>query len=199
MYLIYKQLNTLRTLNNAVGIKLDGIGDIVVMSRAEAALLAGYESAVNLPDKVYRIYLKYKIFLNTSNGTYRDVLNGLKMFAPNTPLFYSEESDHPATMYFDTPDISEDEIEALFTAPIARSGGVQVVIRVRTKTPLERNIIISTLKQYNKSFSQLPKWNRPGDERDIGLRTIVQFKLSRRQPEIMKMICEISVNPMCLH
>jgi uncharacterized phage protein gp47/JayE len=41
VHTFYEQLRTLRRLETAAGKQLDGIGNIVVMSRSEAAALAG--------------------------------------------------------------------------------------------------------------------------------------------------------------
>ncbi|GHU95058.1 hypothetical protein FACS1894208_07220 [Clostridia bacterium] len=179
----FVQLNELRALNTAVGRQLDGIGDIVVMSRAEAARLAGFDNAEAFPDETYRKYLKYKIFLNTSNGTYHDVLNGLKMFVEGIPLYYTEEPEHPATMFFDTPDLSDDDVEYIFSAPIARAAGVQVVIRARTKTPLFCNITVTPVTQYKWTSTKQSGWIRPGDERNIIVTLLTQFKHTRTEPQ----------------
>jgi hypothetical protein len=135
VYEFYEQLRRLRALNAASGAQLDGVGDIVVMSRAEAEELSGADS---LDDEMYKLYLKYKIFLNTSNGTYHDVMNGLRMFSDGIPLYYSEDPAFPATMFFDVNRVSGDDIdiERVFAAPIARAAGVQVVIRTKLQNPL---------------------------------------------------------------
>jgi hypothetical protein len=156
VYVFFEQLRTLRTLTEAAGKQLDGIGDIVAMSRTEAVSLAGLTDTAALTDELYRQYLKYKIFLNTSSGTYHDVLNGLRMFVPDIALYYSEDPAHPATMYFDTSDLSPAELEEIFAAPIARAAGVQVVIRAQTRTPLERSIYIYRMSQYRWTRRVVP-------------------------------------------
>jgi hypothetical protein len=134
-------------------------------------------------DDLYRKYLKYKIFLNTSNGTYRDVLNGLKMFVPDIPLYYAKNQEHPATMHFDAHGISDTETDYLFSVPIARAAGVRVVIRARTRTPLWHNINALTLARYKCTRKTPPMWVRPGDERKLFVAELAQFKKMLTNPQ----------------
>ena len=101
LYAFYYQLYILQWLNQAEGAQLDGIGNIVDLSRTDALIWANI-AGLNVPmnDELYRIYLMFKIFLNTSEGTYADVVRTLEMFWPDTPFYYSEYIDIPATMFF---------------------------------------------------------------------------------------------------
>ena len=101
LYAFFYQLYTLQWLDQAQGAQLDGIGNIVDLSRTDALIwsnLAGLD--VPMDDDLYRVYLRFKIFLNTSEGTYADIVRTLKMFWPDTPFYYSEYVDIPATMFF---------------------------------------------------------------------------------------------------
>lgn len=101
LYAFYYQLYVLQWLDNAEGAQLDGIGNIVDLSRTEALIWANL-AGLNVPmeDDLYRKYLWFKIFLNTSEGTYADIVRTLEMFWPETSFFYSEYIDIPATMFF---------------------------------------------------------------------------------------------------
>jgi len=101
LYAFYYQLYILQWLDKAEGAQLDGIGNIVDLSRTDALIWANM-AGLNAPmdDALYRMYLLFKIFLNTSEGTYGDVVRTLKMFWPDTSFFYSEYVDIPATMFF---------------------------------------------------------------------------------------------------
>ena len=101
LYAFYYQLYILQWLDKAEGAQLDGIGNIVDLSRTDALIWANM-ARLNVPmdDALYRMYLLFKIFLNTSEGTYGDVVRTLKMFWPDTSFFYSEYVDIPATMFF---------------------------------------------------------------------------------------------------
>jgi hypothetical protein len=134
LYSLFYQLNTLRHLQNAEGVQLDGIGDIVALTRQDAFVvsrLADHE--VPMDDPTYRLYLAWKIFLNTTNCTYEDVHRAITMFWDKTPLLYSEEVDLPATIIFSTPvqDPSEvpHDLSVLALVPIIKAAGVGILLR----------------------------------------------------------------------
>jgi len=129
LYKFYYDLNILRSLQTAEGAQLDGIGDIVCLSRAEALIISKMANMlVPMDDAMYRLYLTWKINLNTSNCTYRDVHRALKMFW-DKPLYYEEIPEHPATMFFKTHDMSpEEDASVLLLAPKIKAGGVALKI-----------------------------------------------------------------------
>jgi hypothetical protein len=139
LYEFFSELNTLRWLQTAEGIQLDGIGDIVVMSRTDALVVARLVGKnVPMDDVTYRLYLAFKIHLNTSNCTHRDVYRALKMFWDKTPLYYSEKIEHPATMFISTPTLNPDiDVSPLFLAPKVKAAGVALYIVATTETPLD--------------------------------------------------------------
>lgn len=78
---------------------LDGLGDIVVLSRAQAGLLA--KNGITFPvieDERYRRFIRYKILKNTSICNIEDILNAITMLWGITPTHYDEPPDEPATM-----------------------------------------------------------------------------------------------------
>ena len=104
VYQFFADLRDKRSLQTAVGRQLDGIGDIVVLSRDDADMLAGLaERRLAMNDELYREYLLYKIHINTNTCTYLDVYRALKMFWNVSPLYYEERPEWPATMFFSTP------------------------------------------------------------------------------------------------
>ena len=129
-------LNTMRSLQNAAGVQLDGIGDIVVMSRTEACAVAGLANqTVPMDDETYRQYLAWKANLNTNNCTHREIYNALKMFWDKSPLYYSEDPTRPATMFFATPTLGpEDNASVLLLAPKIKAAGVGLYITATTET-----------------------------------------------------------------
>ena len=101
LYAFFYQLYTLQWLDKAEGVQLDGIGNIVDLSRTDALIWANMAGQyIPMEDSLYRFYLWFKIFLNTSDGRYADVARTLKMFWPDTTFFYSEDTGIPATMFF---------------------------------------------------------------------------------------------------
>lgn len=137
VYQFFADLRDKRSLQTAVGKQLDGIGDIVVLSRDEADKLAGpAERSLAMNDELYRDYLLYKIHINTNICTYLDVYRALKMFWNVSPLYYEERPEWPATMFFSTPVLRpEDMPERLFKVPVVKAAGVMLKIIVTTETP----------------------------------------------------------------
>ena len=99
-------METLLYIETAEGINLDRIGEIVVLSRADAGLLAAQAGNLDfdvIDDARYRKYLKYKILANTSNATYKDIITAVKMIWGVDKVSYSENLDGPASLTVSFP------------------------------------------------------------------------------------------------
>ncbi len=129
LFVFFEQLRTKRNVYDAEGKQLDGIGDIVILSRLEAAQLHGSVSASTFPDEAYRKYLIYKILKNTCNCTYYDIMKAIDMFWNGPPLKYSEDPEYPATMIFDF-DAGKDLADQALGIPVVRAGGVGLYMRM---------------------------------------------------------------------
>lgn len=128
--LFYDQLKTQRSIENAIGKQLDGAGDIVVLTRAEAARLVGDIQAPNeLSDDLYRQYLMYKVLKNTCDCTYYDIMKAVQMFWKGPTLRYTEEEAYPATIIFDF-DASNELADQSIAIPFIRAGGVGLYMRM---------------------------------------------------------------------
>lgn len=124
VFRFYEQIRTETDIDNAVGQQLDGIGDIVVLSRSEAGkLMTGLEATSNPDDETYRRYLIYKILKNTCDCTYADIMKAIGMFWKGPPLRYSEDPDKPATICFDF-EASKDLADQVIGIPFVKAGGV---------------------------------------------------------------------------
>lgn len=132
----YHQLETERSVSASVGKQLDGAGDIVVLTRKEAGELACVgEPVYVLDDETYRKFIIYKIWKNTNSCTYYDVIKSLRMFWEK-PLYYSESLEYPATMIFESDELSpKDDANSLLNAPFVKAAGVAIRIIAYTKTP----------------------------------------------------------------
>lgn len=92
----FTQLETLRSLETAKGKQLDGIGEIVVLSRAEAAT---YTKALDfniLRDEQYRLLLKFKALRNANFCTYPELMRACELLYKPTLMYYKEFNRHPA-------------------------------------------------------------------------------------------------------
>ena len=138
VYDFYDQLRQDRGVHTAVGKQLDGVGDIVVMTRMEAGKLAGDPIPCEvIDDETYRRYLIYKILKNTCDCTYPDIIKAFRMFW-DRPLYYKEDPAEPATMIFDTGEMDGTvDTTPLFTTPLLRAAGVTLKLYARTKTEME--------------------------------------------------------------
>lgn len=181
LYEFFDALNTLRSLQTASGVQLDGIGDIAVMSRSEALVVSKLANqTVPMEDETYRLYLAWKIALNTTNCTHGDVYRALKMFWSKSPLYYSEDPEYPATMFFSTPTLSpEDDAGVLLLAPKVKAAGVALRVLATTETPGEPHefgiggavfsgVMVTKLPQY------IPRQSYEEDVRVTAFRSSVE-------------------------
>lgn len=133
LFCVADQLREERWLRNAEGRQLDGIGDIVCMTRVEAMELELQGKTISgMTDERYRDYLAYKMFLNASWCTRAEIMRSLRFFFDEFPLYYSEDTAHPATIFIDTPAIDMSfPVERLTNIRIPKPAGVQFQVRVR--------------------------------------------------------------------
>ena len=159
VYDFFMQLKLHRWIHDASGKQLDGVGDIVVLSRAEAsefAKAAGMGDASD--DEVYRKYLYYKVLKNTNNCTYPELIKAFRMFWEK-PLYYSEDPEYPATMFLDTGILApEDHAEDLLSSPIIKAAGVGIHITATTESPLvDADLNITPVPGRGMAITTLPE------------------------------------------
>lgn len=134
--LFFEALRNERSVLTAAGQQLDGVGDIVGLTRMEAGEMACIkESVYVLDDEAYRTLLLFKIWKNTNNCTYYDVMKAFRMFW-DKPLLYAEDPEEPATMILQSETLTpQDNPRKLLTAPIIKAAGVGVKVIANTETP----------------------------------------------------------------
>ena len=122
LHWFFTALQDERGILTAIGKQLDGVGDIVCLSRVEAGALACVTEPVYvLDDEQYRNYLIFKIWKNTNNCTYPELIKAFRMFW-DKPLYYSENPEYPAVMFLETGLLApEDHAENLLSAPIIKA------------------------------------------------------------------------------
>lgn len=129
----FEQLRLLLDIERAQGVQLDHIGEIVVLSRADAGLLAAQAGNLDfdvIDDERYRKYLKYKILANTSNATYKDIVTAVKMIWDVDKVSYNENLDGPASLTVSFPyHYTESDI---FILPPLTAAGVGINVRAET-------------------------------------------------------------------
>ena len=159
LYRFFYELCVLRSLQTAEGTQLDGIGDIVVLTRAQALIVSKTANQpVPMNDETYRLYLAWKINLNTSSCTHRDVYQALKMFW-DKPIFYSEDPNYPATIFLTTPMLlPEDNAGVLLLAPKIKAAGVALKVTANTETPnVPYSLRIGSVSPVSFTVTKLPQ------------------------------------------
>lgn len=138
---VYKQLNDTRSLRTAMGKQLDGIGNIAVLTRDEATVLALKSSTfTKMTDEIYRLYLVQKIMANMTNCTYQDIYNAMVILWGKTPIWYSESIDEPATITMTVPALSSfDETSTFLGLWEIRPAGVQLHFAATAKEQITIN------------------------------------------------------------
>ena len=120
-------------VDRAQGAQLDRIGDIVVLSRADAGLLAAQAGNLDfdvIDDVRYRKYLKYKILENTSNATYKDIISAIKMIWGADKIKYLENEEGPASLTVSFP--YHYTAGDVFILPPLTAAGVGIHVRAET-------------------------------------------------------------------
>ena len=94
--LVADALTAERWIDSAVGAQLDGCGQIVV------------ESRMGRDDEEYRRALKFRVFVNVSNGTPIDLMRGLAYLTQPDDAQYIEQYPATVMLYTDGPDVDAD-------------------------------------------------------------------------------------------
>ena len=171
LHAFFYQLYTLQWLDRAEGAQLDGIGNIVDLSRTDALVWQAQAGQyAPMDDGLYRLYLWFKIFLNTSQGTYGDVTRTLAKFWPHSPFRYSEHIEIPATMFFTTDPLPiwETDLRVLQIVTRVKAAGVALHFIIPTPTEDDATVYFATsagvfLRQY--IVCDAPEW--PADTDDF--------------------------------
>jgi len=129
-----EQMKLILDVDRAQGAQLDHIGDIVVLSRADAGLLAAQAGNLDfdvIDDVRYRKYLKYKILENTSNATYKDIISAIKMIWGADKIKYLENEEGPASLTVSFP--YHYTAGDVFILPPLTAAGVGIHVRAETE------------------------------------------------------------------
>lgn len=93
---VFGELETLRAIKTAYGRQLDGIGEIVNLSRVESTAYAGIVDFYVLDDDRYRLFLMYKALRNANMCTFPELMEICRLLYNVKLLYYREFDDHPA-------------------------------------------------------------------------------------------------------
>lgn len=93
---VFEELETLRSLDTAVGVNLDRVGDIVVLTRAQTSGLINDINFDIIDDERYRIFLKYKALRNSNMCTFPELEAVCELLYDAKLLYFNEFDDYPA-------------------------------------------------------------------------------------------------------
>lgn len=93
---VFKELETMRSLETAKGKNLDGVGDIVVLTRAQTAELINDINFDIIDDERYRMFLKYKALRNSNLCTFTELEDICTLLYDAKLLYFNEYDEHPA-------------------------------------------------------------------------------------------------------
>lgn len=126
------------SLDTAVGKQLDRIGDILGLTRAEAALLCGESIQFEvLNDERYRKYLKYAAYRSSNGCTYYDLIDALKaVWGDSGTIKYIENKNYPATIILDLS-TGDGETLHLGDIPAIKPAGVNIEYRTSISSKIK--------------------------------------------------------------
>ncbi|MEG1716205.1 MAG: hypothetical protein RR275_05295 [Lachnospiraceae bacterium] len=136
---VFYDLDNKTDIDTAEGSVLDDVGNIPVLSRKEAGLIAriGVEDPVMSDDR-YRQFLKYKVLENTNECTYRDLMDGLSLLWDISPIYYEENPALPAVIILTMPFLTPGgKVVTLGEVPMVKSSGVRIEFQYYIKAVIE--------------------------------------------------------------
>lgn len=163
---VFEDLKHLRSLDTAQGKLLDGVGDIVVLSRSDAMrLIKGKIKYDIMDDDHYRHYLKYKILKNTSTCTYYDMIAAVQMLWGVDDIEYFEDPTEPAavTLSFPEPDMEFDEV------PPIKAAGVGLHIKLTKEVQSAAHVRVGTIHTISTRIA-VPPVSAVGSRSRAGIR-----------------------------
>lgn len=107
---VLRQINEETDIATATGINLDRIGDIVAMSRKDAAYVLR-SAKKQMTDDIYRAALRYKAIRNNTNCTYSEIMDAMSLLWDTDIVTYKEDPERPATICMILPTVGVDAID----------------------------------------------------------------------------------------
>lgn len=116
-------IKTKRWIDTAEGKQLDGAGYIVG------------ETRLGRDDATYREAIKFRIFVNTSNATPRDLIRGLRFLTSPDNVQYIEQRPATAMLFTDGPKVSQQIQQVMQSLAPAAISNVPVMVSYARKDP----------------------------------------------------------------
>ena len=124
----FNAINKSTSIDEAQGVNLDYIGNIVSLARKDIPALFKNPREIPLDDRLYRQAIKYKALRNTCECTYEDIVASLSLLWKTEQLSYSEPIDKIATICIRMADFDIDiEDPATSRAFAIKPAGVALI------------------------------------------------------------------------
>lgn len=115
LYEVCEQLKNRLDIDSSSGVLLDGIGDILTMTRKGAYEILKTDK---MDDDKYRKVLHYQALKESSDATYEDIMKSMRLLWNPEGIHYEEPRDLPATIHIRMDQVSLDDMDPAIGAPI---------------------------------------------------------------------------------
>ena len=124
LYEVCEQLKNRLDIDSSSGVLLDGIGDILTMTRKGAYEILKTDK---MDDDKYRKVLHYQALKESSDATYEDIMKSMRLLWNPEGIHYEEPRDLPATIHIRMDQVSLDDMDPAIGAPITiKPAGVRL-------------------------------------------------------------------------
>ncbi len=155
---VLAEINDNTDIETASGVNLDHVGDIACLSRKDALEILRKKHNTEISDDLYRSVLRYKVLKNTSECTYEDIMQSIRLLWDTDKIRYYEDPARPATIMIlfpmtdiDEPDWTVGRVLAIKPAGVAMIYAASYLISMYLSA-MEKANLQSILLNYKFPF-----------------------------------------------
>lgn len=128
---VFDDLDRKTDIDTAVRTNLDGVGNILCMSRKDATEIVREAMTYEMSDDLYRQVLRYQKMKQTCECTYEDIMGAISLLWDTNNIKYTEDPERPATVLLELPDTSVESMDPATGRILSiKSAGVAVYYTV---------------------------------------------------------------------
>ncbi len=105
---VFDDLKEKTEIDTAFQKNLDGVGDILNMSRRDATAIVREAMTYTMSDELYRQVLRYQKLKASTECTYEDIMGAISLLWDTSKISYVEDPSRPATILFSLPEVGVD-------------------------------------------------------------------------------------------
>ena len=149
---VFEDINKYTDIDTAIGVNLDGVGDILSLTRRDATEIIREASNYELHDELYRKILKYQKLKLSSECTYDDIMSAILLIWNVKDIRYIEDEKYPDTIFLKLSDVDIDGIDPAIGRVLSiKPAGVAVYY----KTAFITQVFFQTHEKFYVSGIQL--------------------------------------------